>query len=89
MPTQVLTNEPTALAGLEAGKTYRGEVKSKTTVFFLPSATVPDGSSAEASTVRPTDSDRRFEIEKTADEEMYVWASGGAPPLGSLQYREV
>ena len=89
MPFQALTKEPTALAGLDAGKTYRGEVRAKVTVFFRPSATVPSADNSEADSVRPEDFDRRFEIVKTADQEMYVWAGGGPEPLGSVQYREI
>lgn len=88
MPSQALTREPTALTGLQTGKTYQGEVKARGTVFFLPSTTVPSGSSAEASSVKPDDSDRRFQIEKTA-QEIYVWAGGGPNPLGSVEYHEV
>ena len=76
------------MAGLDDGKTYRGEVRSNATVFFLPSAMAPSADTNEAASVRPTDVDRRFEIEKTAGEELYVWAGSGPEPLGVLQYNE-
>lgn len=88
MAYQELTKTPTAVAGLVDGTSYQGEVKSTSVVFFLPSATVPSADTNEAASVRPTDVDRRFEIEKTAGEELYVWAGDGPEPLGVLQYNE-
>ena len=89
MPVQELTRQPTILAGLQAGKRYRGEVRSNVVVYFEASASAPAADSQEGSTVRPTDAERRFEIDKTAAAEVWVWAGDGLEPAGTLQYDEV
>ena len=84
---QELTKTPTAVAGLVDGTTYAGEVKSTSVIYFLSSSTAPAVSDyREASEIRPTDFDRRFEIDKTSGVDMYVWASDGPEPLGIIQY---
>ena len=85
MATQELTGGPVALAGLTDDTPYLLQIRSRQTVYIEAASAAPaDTESAYA--IEPQ-INSFFRAEKSAGEEVYVWAKGSGTILfGSIVY---